>query len=334
MTQTVIPRFTRFRAATPEQKTTQIYADLTCSENRNQMILSDALQAVREGHTPILLTERKEHVTILAEALRAQCKNVFVLVGAMKNKEKREQEELLRAVPADEPLIVVATGKYVGEGFDLPRLDTLLLAMPIAWKGKTIQYAGRLNRSCPGKTEVHIFDYVDIHVPMLERMYQKRLRSYGAIGYQVGTLEEAETQRSIIYDGKSFQPVYYADLDAARHEIVIVSPFMRKNRVTQLCKRLRPVVQSGACVRVVTRPAENFPDEKSRAAVLETAALLEQNGIEITYKSDFHQKFTVIDNRIVWYGSVNFLSFGTHEESLMRIDSRPIAEQLLETVDD
>lgn len=331
--QTVIPRFTRFR--TPqEQKISQIYADLTTIENRNQMIVSDALQAVREGHTPILLTERTEHVAVLAEALRANCKNVFVLVGTMKAKEKREQEEQLRAVPADEPLIVVATGKYVGEGFDLPRLDTLLLAMPIAWKGKTIQYAGRLNRSYPGKKAVRIYDYVDIHVPMLERMYQKRLRSYSAIGYQIGTLEDAEALPSIIYDGKNFQPVYYADLDAAKHEIVIVSPFMRKNRVTQLCKKLHPIVTSGVRVRVVTRPVENFQEEKSRVAVEQAAALLAQNKIEITYKPDFHQKFTVIDNRIIWYGSVNFLSFGTNEESIMRLDTRPIAEQLLETVDE
>ena len=98
----------------------------------------------------------------------------------MKIKDIKELEKISK----EESLVVVATGRYVGEGFDYPRLDTLFLALPIAWKGKVAQYAGRLHRNYDGKTEVQVYDYIDIHVPVLERMYQKRVKSYSSIGYK------------------------------------------------------------------------------------------------------------------------------------------------------
>ena len=88
----------------------------------------------------------------------------------LSEKDRRLTLERLKAIPADQPILLIATGKYVGEGFDYPRLDTLFLAMPISWKGKVAQYAGRLHRNFPGKEEVLIYDYVDIHVPVLEKM--------------------------------------------------------------------------------------------------------------------------------------------------------------------
>jgi superfamily II DNA or RNA helicase len=101
----------------------------------------------------------------------------------MSAKKRREVTEQLAAIPDDEERLVLATGRYVGEGFDDARLDTLFLAMPISWKGTLIQYSGRLHRHHPGKKEVRIYDYVDREVPMLSRMFEKRLRTYRAIGY-------------------------------------------------------------------------------------------------------------------------------------------------------
>lgn len=100
--------------------------------------------------------------------------------------ERRVAAATLAAIPDDEPRLVIATGRYIGEGFDDARLDTLFLAMPVSWKGTLVQYAGRLHRPHPGKTEVRIYDYVDREVPMLARMFEKRLRGYRAIGYARG----------------------------------------------------------------------------------------------------------------------------------------------------
>lgn len=101
----------------------------------------------------------------------------------MQPKERRRAVALLGSIPDGEERLLIATGRYVGEGFDDARLDTLFLALPVSWKGTLVQYAGRLHRLRPGKTEVRIYDYVDRGVPMLVRMFEKRLRGYRAIGY-------------------------------------------------------------------------------------------------------------------------------------------------------
>ncbi|MCR5150397.1 MAG: DEAD/DEAH box helicase family protein [Clostridiales bacterium] len=228
----LVPRFTSFRKSyEPGTMITQIYTDLMKSDLRNNLIDSDVLKNIENGRTPIILTERKEHAITLKELLKEKCKNVIVLTGAASVRDKRETMQRLYSVPGEEPLIVIATGKYVGEGFDYPRLDTLFLALPISWKGKVAQYAGRLHRNYPGKKEVLIYDYADIHIPVLERMYQKRMKSYADIGYQVKNDTDLTAVPDVIHDGKSFYPIYLQDLKNAAKEILIVSPFMRKNRL-------------------------------------------------------------------------------------------------------
>ena len=328
----LVPRFTSFRKSyEPGTMISQIYSDLAQSEVRNGVIVSDVLKSVETGRTPIILTERKEHANMLRELLTGKCKNVIMLTGAASTKEKRESIQNLNAIPAKEQLIVIATGKYVGEGFDYPRLDTLFLALPIAWKGKVAQYAGRLHRNYPGKKEVLIYDYADIHIPVLERMYQKRLKSYAAIGYQVKTDTDLSAAPDVIYDGKSFYPVFLQDLKATDREILIVSPFMRKNRLKQLLPVFAEAIQDGVSVSVVTRPPEDFTGENA-VLTKENLQTLESTGVKVILKSSFHQKFTVLDNKTVWYGSVNFLSFGTNEESIMRFDSFDLAGVLADTV--
>ena len=328
----LVPRFTNTRYPTGGKSgITEIYKKLSENDLRNNMIVADVAEALKSGRNPIVLTERREHVALLAERISCYCKNVIQLVGTASAKERRETLERLEAIPADESVVIVATGKYVGEGFDCPRLDTLFLALPIAWKGKVAQYAGRLHRNYQGKTEVQVYDYVDIHIPVLERMYQKRVKSYAAIGYKTKLLANATAALDLIYDGKSFYPGFCNDLQNAKSEILIVSPFMRKSRITSLMKTLASIIESGVCVTVVTRPPEDFK-ERDRDTVTECAEKLCENGVVIKYKSDFHQKFTVIDQSVVWYGSVNFLSFGTHEESIMRFENSDIAGQLMDTV--
>lgn len=328
----LVPRFTNTRSpAETKQSITDIYKKLSENEMRNNMIVSDVADALKSGRNPIVLTERREHVALLAERLSCYCKNVIQLVGTASSKERRETMERLDAIPGEESVVIVATGKYVGEGFDYPRLDTLFLALPIAWKGKVAQYAGRLHRNYDGKTEVQVYDYVDIHIPVLERMYQKRVKSYSAIGYKTKLLSNINATPDLIYDGKSFYEGYCNDLQSARSEILIVSPFMRENRIVGVLKQLSTAIENGVCVTVVTRPPEDFK-EKDRENVITCSELLQKQGVTVKYRSDFHQKFTVVDQSVVWYGSVNFLSFGTHEESIMRFENADIAGQLMDTV--
>ena len=328
----LVPRFTNTRCPFEGKLSiTNIYKKLSENELRNNMIVSDFVEALKEGRNPIVLTERREHVALLAERLSCYCKNIIQLVGTASAKERRETMERLEAIPSDESVVIVATGKYVGEGFDYPRLDTLFLALPIAWKGKVAQYSGRLHRNYEGKTEVQVYDYVDIHIPVLERMYQKRVKSYSAIGYKTKLLSNANAYPDLIYDGKSFYHEFCNDLQNTKSDVLIVSPFMRKSRISSLMKILAPIIEGGVKVTVVTRPPDDFKD-RDRDAVIECAEKLQENGVTVKYKSDFHQKLTVVDQSVVWYGSVNFLSFGTHEESIMRFENADIAGQLMDTV--
>jgi superfamily II DNA or RNA helicase len=328
----IIPRFTRFRKPPYQDEAkwmiTDIYRDIQNSEIRNELIVRDVAAAVEQGRSPIILTERTEHVKILTCKLQTRMQNVISMTGGMGQKKSRELFQSIANIPKDEPFALVATGKYVGEGFDMPRLDTLFLAMPISWTGTVQQYAGRLHRLFDGKTEVQIYDYVDIHVAMLEKMYQKRLRSYAFIGYKAkGTSQPAEAVHSI-FDNNNFFPIYSSDILAARNEILVVSPFLAKRRTLST---LNYFAAANATVRVITKPPDNYA-EKDRAKIKDCIELLVQNGVSVTTMERIHQKFAIIDQRIVWYGSINLLSYGSSEESIMRIDSPDIAAELIETL--
>jgi superfamily II DNA or RNA helicase len=164
----------------------EIYRALASDETRNRLIIDDVLSALREGRSPILLTERRDHLEYLATRLRPSVRHLMVLQGGMTPKDRRALGAALTAVADGEERLVIATGRYLGEGFDDARMDTLFLAMPVSWKGTLVQYSGRLHRLHPRKTEVRIFDYVDRDVPLLLRMFEKRLRTYRAIGYARG----------------------------------------------------------------------------------------------------------------------------------------------------
>lgn len=183
----LIVRDTGFRLATSTETGIQsIYRSLADDEDRNQMILDDVIRAVHDGRSPILLTERRDHLEYFAERLKNFVRHLVVLRGGMTARERKRTAAGLLEIPETEERLLLATGRYVGEGFDDARLDTLFLAMPISWRGTLAQYTGRLHRLHSTKTEVRIFDYVDREVPVLLRMFEKRLRAYRALGYTRG----------------------------------------------------------------------------------------------------------------------------------------------------
>jgi superfamily II DNA or RNA helicase len=187
-----------------------LYTALAGDEARNRLILDDVIHALEEGRSPILLTERRDHLEYLAEQMRGFVRHLMIFQGGMTDKERRKLGSRLADIPEGEERLVLATGRYIGEGFDDARLDTLFLAMPVSWKGTLVQYAGRLHRLHPKKAEVRIFDYVDREVLMLLRMFERRLRTYRAIGYARG---EAPLGYAEVRDG----PTVEYDEEALRH---------------------------------------------------------------------------------------------------------------------
>ena len=186
----VLVRPTAFRATAasdpdPRAEFHHLYEALWNDEKRNQMICADVVSAVNEGRSPLVLTERIEHLQRLARLLSPDIAHLILLQGGQTRKELNDARTHLAKLPATSARVILATGKYIGEGFDDSRLDTLFLALPISWRGTIAQYVGRLHRLHESKREVRVYDYADLNVAMLSRMFDKRCRGYEALGYTI-----------------------------------------------------------------------------------------------------------------------------------------------------
>nr|WP_302597370.1 DEAD/DEAH box helicase family protein [uncultured Cellulosilyticum sp.] len=330
----LVPRFTSVKMSTELEHEkygiNTIYKYLCENELRNSLIIGDVVQALKKGRTPIIISERTEHVQYLADKLQKQCKNIIVLTGQLKIRERTEMIARLQAIPHNEEMAIIATGKYIGEGFDFPRLDALFLAMPIAWKGTLAQYTGRLHRAYEGKEDVLVYDYVDIQVGTLEKMYHKRVKGYASIGYKVWD-NKARQNVQTIYESESFTTMFFKDINEAEQSVLIVSPSLNRKRFTEVKKYLADKCIVGIKMQIITKPLYQYK-EISKGTITRIVNELTQIGCEVVFKEDVYQKFSVIDQRIVWYGNIHLLGYGQESETIMRIDSMEIAEELKQTL--
>ena len=320
---TLMPRFTSFRNISPHSKTyTQIIEALSTDEVRNKLIVNDVKTVIAEGRTPIILTNLTSHVRILSELLLPHATHVVSLIGADSAKEKRMAMEKLENIPTYESLAIVATGKYIGEGFDYPRLDTLFLALPISWKGNIAQYAGRLHRDYDGKKEVRIYDYVDIRIPLCDSMYRKRLKGYASVGYGVPNPTDGDncSKPELIYDGHTFFEPFLKDLLAAKHSIVISCQKIKHKYMPRLLSLLRKLMANGVEI-VVWVKEQGFSENELR-----------ENGIEVQCDETLSVQCAIIDKTTVWYGNINFFGYNTEENNLIRIADSSIANELLDII--
>jgi superfamily II DNA or RNA helicase/very-short-patch-repair endonuclease len=162
-----------------------IYQDLIDDALRTRCICDDVIESVGNGRSPLVVTERNDHLDRLEQGLAPGVRHLVVMRAGMGKKQRQAMADRLAAIPREEARVILATGKYVGEGFDDPRLDTLFLTLPVSWRGTIAQYAGRLHRLYDGKREVRVYDYADLNVPMLARMFDRRCRGYEAVGYTI-----------------------------------------------------------------------------------------------------------------------------------------------------
>ena len=328
----LIPRFTSYNSILEDRLSiATLYKYLSEDEIRNNLIVEDICKAVNTGRTPIILTNRTAHVSVLAEKLKATIKNVISLTGAGTTREKREAMQRLQNIPDSEQLVIVATGKHVGEGFDYPRLDTLFLALPISWEGLLTQYAGRLHREYEGKKDVRIYDYIDIHEPICDSMYRKRLKGYAAIGYKtINTAQPtlfdnikdipSSVSENQIFNGSTFYRPYTSDLTKAKHSIVISSPKLYRTEQNPLVTLLKELAQQGIEI-LITTAAEN-----------EQTAFIQSKGLSVKVKPKLSLYTTIIDKEVVWYGSINTLGYASKDDNMIKVTDIYLANELIEMV--
>lgn len=325
----VYPRFTRL-VSTSNLKVTEANRAVIECESRNKQIVSDVVNCIQNGRTPLVLTKYKEHAEFLYQRLQGKADHVYLLQGGGSRKTKDEMRIQMRAVPDAESIVLVAIDKYIGEGFNFSRLDTMMLTMPAAAEGNIEQFAGRLHRDYDTKTEVIIYDYVDSHIRVLEKMYHKRLRTYKKIGYEICNNVIIEKQiANTIFDIDSYEKVYAKDLLEANKEIIISSPGLNHAKVDAFVKLIKHRQEDGVKLTVITLNPEGYPEEKIQDTK-RLVEILKNCGVRIKLQEHMHEHFAIIDEEIVWYGSMNFLSRAKADDNLMRVKSKDVAQELLE----
>jgi superfamily II DNA or RNA helicase len=302
------------------------YKLLIGDKERNALLLADILNSLAEGRTPLVLTKFKEHAEYIYEQLQAHDVYAVLLLGGGAAKERRERQNRLQEAEKQKRIAIIATGKYIGEGFNFPRLDTLFLTVPISWKGNLAQYAGRLHRDFSGKENVIIYDYVDVHVKMLERMYQKRLKAYAAMGYTL--FAPTGEGNNVIYTVNDYQDVFWQDFSKAAERICISSPWLSRRRVADFIKRINDMGEYKPKITVITLPDEVYSDKQQKLAKLSKKAMT-ATGVIVEEQNDLNCHYAVFDDDLVWYGSMNFLSKEHDDDLLLRIRSELVAKELL-----
>ena len=325
----VFPRFTRLINTSDLKVTEANRAVIECG-SRNEQIIADVENCIQNGRTPLVLTKYKEHAQLLYQQLQGKADHVYLLQGGGSRKEKDEMRLQMRSVPADESVVLVAIDKYIGEGFNFPRLDTMMLTMPVVAAGNIEQFAGRLHRDYETKTEVIIYDYVDSHIRVLEKMYHKRLRTYKKIGYEICNNVIAQKQNTnAIFDMGSYEKVFERDLLEANREIVISSPGLNLNKVNVFVRLIKRRQEEGVKVTVVTLNPEGYPEGKVEDTK-NLVKILENCAVKVKLQDYMHEHFAIIDGEIVWYGSMNLLSRARADDNLIRVESKDAAQELIE----
>ena len=319
----LIPRFTGHRNfEAQEDYFTLLVEKLSKDEARNKLIIEDVENNLKEGRTPLILTDRTEHVELLAEQCKNICPNIIKLIGKVSVKEKKLQMDRLNSISSNEPLVIIATGKYIGEGFDFARLDTLMLATPFSWKGRLNQYAGRLHRIYPGKKEVRIYDYVDMRVQVLESMYRKRLTGYKSIDYKIREVKTGLFQDhtpQTIYTSENFEKRFHNDLSNSRDNILITVKRLRWNKIPPIIHLLTAKLQEGIFVSIVVKERGHNEND------------LSSMGFNIIHRPEHKLNCAIIDNKTTWYGDVNLIGKSLSDSSIIRLESPELVSSIYDS---
>ena len=218
----------------------------------------------------------------------------------------------------------------IGEGFDFPRLDALIMATPVSFRSVVEQYTGRLNRNYAGKKDVIVFDYVDRHIPMFERMYGKRLKAYKQIGYEICSGLDCEKQEAnAIFDRENYKEVFMRDLFEAEQRIVISSNVISAKKVYEIINMLKEKQVLGVEVIIVTWAPDDYGFGDA-AFWMQLHEDMRQAGFFIKTVEDSCENFAVIDQEIIWYGNIHLLGKEKVEDNIMRVKDKKIAAELLE----
>lgn len=326
----VVPRYTRVaNTLVDKENINDAYALVSSSKVRNEQIIEDIRECVEKGRTPVILTKYKEHAKYIYDHVQSVADYTFILYGDNSGKENEGIRRQLKEIPRDKSFILVATGQKIGEGFDCPRLDTLMLAAPVSFAGRLEQYVGRVNRDYEGKKDVVVYDYIDFHISKFENMYLKRLRTYKKIGFEVvsDTVEKKQDVNAI-YDSGNYMEVFERDLIEAEKEIVISSPHITREKILRFISIVKARQESGVKITVIMESPERtmFVNATFLYTLIEQ---MQHAGIRVEISEEDAEHFAVIDHSLVWHGGMNLLGKEDAWDNLIRVRDEKAAAELL-----
>lgn len=327
MVHLIVPRFTRTVDFEANNRDINRLYNLICFHtDRNEQIVHDIRQCLKDGKTPLILTKYKEHARILEKELKEDADHVFLIYGDNSDKENKQIIGSLKQIDENESVLLIATGQMIGEGFDFPRLDTLIMASPVSHESCLEQYVGRIDRVYKGKKEVFVYDYIDSHIPVFANMYKKRLKTYKKIGFSVyqGMMQNRQIVNAI-YDYGSYSEVFERDLIEAERSILISSPSISLDKIDRLIDLIRERQEAGVKISVITSKADDDID-------LKMIADMKKAGFNVVAKENAEECFAIMDDELVWYGGADLLGKEDVRDNLIRIKDANIAAELSEKI--
>ncbi|WP_020007685.1 TOTE conflict system archaeo-eukaryotic primase domain-containing protein [Salinicoccus albus] len=317
------PRFTNYAEFAKELSYTEHIEALLNDRERNEQILEDIVENVTLGRTCIVLTERIEHVQILKELLIENDvkQSVFVVTGKEGQKVNQKNIEVMKEF--DQPYILLATGKYIGEGFDLHQLDTIFLTLPISWKGRLRQYLGRLQRDVANKDELRVYDYIDLGISMFANMYQKRFREYKKLRYKMAEDGKTKALEAGLYESNT----YYSDLEKDLKQcnsIVAGVPALSAGLVKVMLEN----ASEGKSLKVITKQA-TARNGRVHQRQKEHVEALQRGNITVNEAEKISQSFIILDNEIAWYGNINFYGYVNAGSTAIRFRNSKLVDQIV-----
>lgn len=306
---TISARFSPFRCDFQHLEIQELYERLSQDIDRNRLITTDIQALLDLGRSILVLSNRLEQLKLLGSLLENQGNSVLVMTGSQSAKTKKQVQSYLESMTRKkQQALILSTGKYIGEGFDLPQLDTLVLASPIAWKGNVIQYVGRLCRFYEGKSEVVVIDYIDFKIPVFARMFNKRVNAYKQLGFSITqTGQKPKTQLMFTVD--TYWEIFLKDIGSANRELFFSIPFLSEERLQTMLPLLsREARRIKICMRVM------------KASNEKTIQRIKQMGITVQLSEVEVVNYLLIDERILWYGSIHLFGKIFPGNTMLRLE--------------
>lgn len=317
------PRFTNYAEISQEASYTSHLAEMSNHIERNEQVIEDIIENLKLKRTCLVLSERVEHVHQLYKLLKEKQIEEPMFILTSKEGQKMNQENIAVMKELQEPYILLATSSYVGEGFDLPQLDTIFLTLPFSWKGRLRQYLGRLQREVGNKDELRVYDYIDLGISMFDNMYQKRLREYKKLGYMMAEDEKTKSLEAGLYDSTN----YYGDLRKDFNDAGSITLCI-KSLTAELVKVVYELIAEGKEIQIITQQATAKNGKVNHRQKAHFDELKHQN-IEVEAVEKVTQSFIVLDMQVAWYGSLNFYGSMNDGASTIRLKNAKLAKQIM-----